>query len=113
LVWINTFSCGYFLYQVINEFLTWASRVSIGFCAAQQIASDKKITDKKPLLMSIAMALILLYRVLTYNPLSSSANLFFRAFHFPLVKSGKACGVLPPAIDFSDSGVITLMVTES
>lgn len=33
--------------------------------------------------------------------------------HFPFVKSGNATGTLPPATDFSDSGEIALLVTES
>ncbi len=34
-------------------------------------------------------------------------------FHLPLVKSGNSTGALPPATDFSVSGEMALLVTES
>jgi hypothetical protein len=34
-------------------------------------------------------------------------------FHFPFVKSGNSIRVLPSATDFSESGEMALMVTES
>jgi hypothetical protein len=36
-----------------------------------------------------------------------------RVFHFPRVKSGHSTGALFLAMDISDNGVITLIVTES
>jgi len=44
-------------------------------------------------------------------PYSTSNSL--AVFHLPFVKSGNSTGALPPATDFSVSGEITLLVTES
>lgn len=45
--------------------------------------------------------------------LNYSTSNSFAVCHFPLVKSGNATGTLPPATDFSDSGEMALLVTES
>src|SRR5580765_3718316 len=42
-----------------------------------------------------------------------SISYAFAVFHFPFVKSGNSTGVLPPATDFSESGEMALLVTES
>ena len=43
----------------------------------------------------------------------SAAKLFVRSVQRPLVKSGKGCGILPVAIDCSESGVIAIQVAAS